>query len=134
MTPDSKPGDPGAVDGPWLARTAFETALAAIEAAHASEVRALRDRIDAAELFRVSVEAQLTDANSRANRAEVPAITERARADQERQQVNKLRGRLEKARDEARVAQETAEVLRRANEAKKAHSRLARLLVAWRGR
>ena len=132
MTPDSKPGDPGAVDGPWLARTAFET-LAAIEAAHASEVRALRDRIDAAELFRVSVEAQLTEANSRANRAEVQAITERARADQERQQVNKLRGRLEKARDEARVAQEAAEALARAERLRR-RGGLCRTWGGWRGR
>ena len=133
MTPDSKPGDPGAVDGPWLARTAFETALAAIEAAHASEVRALWDRIDAAELFRVSVEAQLTEANSRANRAEGQAITERARADQERQQVNKLRGRLEKARDEARVAQEAAEALARAERLRR-RGGLCRTWGGWRGR
>ena len=102
--------------------TAFETALAAIKTAHASEVRALLERIDAAELMRVSVEAQLTEANSRADRAEVQVITERARADHERQQADELRGRLEKVRDEARMAQETAEALRRVDEARRARS------------
>src|SRR5215472_16846713 len=55
---------------------AFETALAAIETAHAAELAGLRERLDAAESGRLGVQgladalaAQLADASDRANRA-----------------------------------------------------------------
>ena len=68
--------------------TAFETALAAIDLAHASEVAALRERADAIDLSRVTVqglvdrlERQLTEVTSRADRAEAAIARERQRAE-----------------------------------------------------
>src|SRR5690349_5496496 len=77
--------------------TAFETALAAIEAAHASEVTALRERADAAEMSRVATQAiadkaliQLAEANKKAAQAEQAIVGERARADGLRDQLEAI--------------------------------------------
>jgi hypothetical protein len=127
---------------------AFETALAAIEAAHGSEVAALRERVDAAELSRVSAQAQLADATAKADRAEVLAEAERARADrataradQERLAADRFRAEAETARAElqqaqqaTREAEDAAEALRRAEETRKARGRLRRVWDGWRGR
>ena len=66
----------------------FETALAAIEAAHAGEVAVLRDQLDAAERGRLSAQtmadqamAMLADATAQVERVEQAVAGERARAD-----------------------------------------------------
>jgi hypothetical protein len=98
---------------------AFETALAAIEAAHASEVTALRERLDAADKDRIAMHvladrlgAQLADTASRGDRA------------------NDRADRLDRERAAARAA---AAALRQADAARKARGRWARLRAAWSG-
>lgn len=133
---------------PKVYRAAFETALAAIEAAHAGELATLRDRADAAE--------------RRADRAEQAINEERARADQLREKLetaqdvlttsekraDRLRDSLDtsetllaiaerrarEAEDERYRAEDAAEALRQAEtERKKARGLLGRLRDAWRG-
>ena len=82
---------PGVTRPVALDNTAFETALAAIDLAHASEVAALRERADAIELSRAIVqglvdrlEVQLAEVTSRADRAEAAIAGERQRAERSR--------------------------------------------------
>lgn len=79
--------------------SAFETALAAIEAAHAGEVAALRERADASEQARIAAQtlsdtalAKLTDTSARSD-AEIATL---------RSIVDSLRGTI--AREETRAA------------------------------
>jgi hypothetical protein len=126
---------------------AFETALAAIEAAHASEIAALRERADTSEQGRIAMQtladrlgAQLADAGERIDRAERARDRAEARAEQERLAADRFRAEAETARTaaeqanaRAQEAQEAADALRRTEEARKALGRLARFRAAWRG-
>jgi hypothetical protein len=102
---------------------AFETALAAIEAAHAAELTGLRERLDAAESGRLGAQgladalaAQLADAGERANRAVVLLADVEARikvADGDRRaaegRVDRLEQDLAAARIIAQAAQRVAQ-------------------------
>jgi hypothetical protein len=115
-------------------RATFEIALAAIEAAHAGELAALRDERDEAERARLAVQtvantalAQLADAQAGRDRLEASLAGERTRADALRDRVDMLTGEL-------REAQEAASALRQAEKvAKRARGLLARLRAALRG-
>lgn len=120
---------------------AFETALSAIEAAHAGELTALRGERDAAKAAeadaRVSADralAQVADIAVLAQRAEAALAGKRSRADGLRDRLDAAKSDADQAREQARTAEERAEALRRANEARKARGLLARLSDAVRGR
>ena len=118
--PEDNPPDTSAY------RATFETALAAIEAAHAGEVAALRNQLDAADSARLTAQAladqammQVADATTRADRAEATVAAERARADQaevalgaERARANTLRAKVEVLQTEAVEAEAEANRLR----------------------
>ena len=105
---------------------AFETALAAIEASRASEIRALREQAQAAE--RHAKEAQ-----TRADRTEVALAAERQRADALRDRIEALQHVLDAADAEAQHALRAADALRLDAETRKARGLVARLRSAWRG-
>ena len=122
---DTRPPDIGDTQLPDDT-AAFETALTAIEAAHASEVAALRAQADTSEQGRIAMQAladqalaQLAEAGDRADRLERDLASALSAADQARAQVQK--------------AEEGAEALRRADDARKARGLVARLRAAWRG-
>jgi hypothetical protein len=135
--------------------TGFEAVLAAIEAAHASEVAALRERVDAAEVSRATTQvtadrlaAQLADATARidqadadrrvgegrAERAEVALGAERQRADALRDRLAEAQAAADEAGGRARQAEETTKQLRQAEARRKARGRLRRAWDGWRGR
>jgi hypothetical protein len=130
---------------PNVYRAAFETALAAIEAAHSGELTALRERVDAAD--------------RRADRAEKAVIEERALADRLRETIDitagelaatekRLRDKLDtteavlgiaqrlalEAEQERDRAENAAEALRQAEAERNAKGLLARLRDAWKGK
>lgn len=112
---------------------AFETALTAIEAAHAAELAAIRAQADASEQGRIAVQeladramAQLADAGERADRAD-------ARADRLERDLSSALAVADRARADASKAQDRADELTRAEEARRGQGRWARLRVAWRG-
>jgi hypothetical protein len=132
----------------------FETTLAAIEAAHAGELAAVRGERDAAERARLAAQtvadqtlAQLADATARSDRAEAALAGERARADDLRDRLDaaealaaqaEARGdralaELERARAAGMEALQTAETLRRAEAERRARGLLARLRAALQG-
>jgi hypothetical protein len=112
-------------DRPYTA--AFDTALAAIEGAHAREIRALQDQLETSEQGREAVLAQLADASARVDRAESAITGERQRADA-------LRDQLGEAEQAARIATDALNVARRADEARQARGRFRRAWDGWRGR
>jgi chromosome segregation ATPase len=136
---------------------AFETALAAIEAAHASEVAVLKDQIASAEQARAGMRAMLeqfadqlrdvdqiikadrarsdallADAQARADRTEASIVGERSRADALRDRLDSLQHDLDTANAAAQQAAEAAEALRAAEAKRKARGLLARLRAAMR--
>jgi hypothetical protein len=138
---------------------AFETALAAIEAAHARELATLREQVASAEQARLSLQAmveqfagQLRDADQimKAERARSDALladlhrdldaakehVDRAEAAiaEERARVDALRDRLEAAQQQAQEAAQAAAALRQADAERKARGRLRRAWDGWRGR
>jgi hypothetical protein len=129
--PDDQPDHPGSTpdhlpdDRPYTA--AFDTALTAIEAAHAREIKALHDQLETSEQGRAAAMTQLADATTRAERAEAAVAGERQRADA-------LRDRLETARAETEEARQALDQVRRADEARRARGRLRRAWDGWRGR
>lgn len=119
---------------------AFETALAAIEAAHAREIHALRERGDAAQAQADRTLVQLDKAEKRADRAEQAVTAERNRADalRERLEAAETRARTaeqaaEQGRQYVREAEDQIEVLRRADAERRGKGRWERLRAAWRG-
>jgi len=82
----------------------FETAISAIEAAHASEKGVLREALDAAQTLADQAFAMSTDANTRADRAEAAVATERQRADDLRTQIDVLSTEMGMVRREAEQA------------------------------
>lgn len=119
---------------------AFETALAAIEAAHAREIHALRERADAAQSQADRSTVQLEEAERRADRAEQAVAAERGRADALRERLEAAERRAgaaeqaaERGRQHVREAETRIEALRRVDEERKARGRWARLRAAWRG-
>ena len=95
---------------------AFETALTAIEAAHASEVAALRTQTDTSEQGRLAAQAladaalaSIADMGGRVERAEAAVAEERSRADRAERS-------LAVARHDTQAAQQAAVELRMAEE------------------
>jgi hypothetical protein len=150
MVPDNEP----AADTP--ARPAVQTTVRApvrtrdhreeIARAHAraerAEIRAdeAMQRANAADADRRAAIALadqtvtlLTDTVAKADRAEAAIAAERLRADALRDRLDGLQHDLDAARQQAQQTQQTADELRRAEEARKGRSRLARLRAAWRG-
>jgi hypothetical protein len=144
-------GDTRTADGV----AAFETALTAIEAAHAAEVAALRGQVDMSEQARLAAEqqlrgaleladrsmAQLAHASERIEQAEGRADTAQQRADRAEYRADELRGRIDElevnlgaARAEAQQATEAAATLAREEVARQARGRLRRAWDGWRGR
>jgi hypothetical protein len=124
-----------------VAGAAFETALTAIEAAHASEVAALRERADTAEQGRLAAQAladaalaNLADMGSRVERADAAAAEERRRADALRERLEGAERDLAAAQHDVQAAQDVAAELRLAEEARQARGRLRRAWDGWRGR
>jgi hypothetical protein len=122
------------------AGTAFETALTAIEAAHASEVAALRAQVDTSEQARIAAEQQLRGALELADRslaqladATAQIVQAEGRADAAQQRANRAEARADAAEEAVRKAQDAAEALRQSEEARKARGLLARLKAVWRG-
>jgi Alanine-zipper, major outer membrane lipoprotein len=118
----------------------FETALAAIEAAHARELHALRERADAAQAQADRTSVQLEETEKRADRTEQAVTAERSRADALRERLDAAESRArtaeqaaEQARQHAREAEDQIQTLRQADEDRKARGRWARLKTAWRG-
>ena len=125
---------------------AFETALAAVEAAHAAEVSVLREHADAAEQGRIAAQkladhalAQLADATARADRAEAAIAGERARADvlndridDANERADRAVARAEQSRTEAEEALRRIDEMARADRIQRVMSRWARLRAAWR--
>jgi hypothetical protein len=118
---------------------AFETALATIRAAHASEISVLRDARDAAELSRHSAQAlaeraiaMLADATTLADRADERASRAEARAEELRTTVDDLKIDQEISARELEAVRGEAEALRQADEARKTRGLVARLRAAWR--
>jgi hypothetical protein len=114
--------------------TAFETALAAIEAAHASEVASLRAQVDTSEQARIAMQtladrslAQLADTTAE-------ATTLREAIEGLRAKIGRAEDERDRARGDAQAAQDAAAELRLAAEARKARGRLRRAWDGWRGR
>jgi hypothetical protein len=103
--------------------TAFETALAAIEAAHARELASLQERVAAAEQAQARAQGMVEQLAGAVHDMEVAGRVERAR----------LQHDLDAARAAAQTAQEAAEALRLEASARKARGLAARLRAAWRG-
>jgi hypothetical protein len=110
--------------------TAFETALAAIEAVHARELAGLREQIASAEEARTRAQAMMEQFAGAVRDSEEAARVERERAAAE---IADLRLDLNMARVAAQMAQEAADALARADTDRKARGRWARLRSAWRG-
>ena len=138
--PDDHPGGE-AIAG------AFDRALQAVQAAHAGEIAALRqradtlrDRVEDLQVQVVQLEeegawlsAQAEAAEARANLAERELAGERIRAHTMSSHVEGYRADLAQARRElaaAQIAQSEAEA---ATEVRKARGLLARLRAAWQG-
>jgi hypothetical protein len=140
---DSASDDPGDNAGD----VAFATALAAIEAAHSGEARALRERADVAERRADAADADRRQAEVRAHEAEQGRDLANTLADELRAQLETARQQSRGAaaatvglRDElaaAQIAQAEAEAdaaeLRQAEAARKGQGCLTRLKAAWRG-
>jgi hypothetical protein len=114
--------------------TTFETALAAIEAAHAREVAALRAQMDTSEQARIALQtladrslAQLVDANARVDRAEARM----AELDAENRTKDDV---ISDARERANRAEVARQEAQDALDARKARGRLRRAWDGWRGR
>jgi hypothetical protein len=142
--PDHPP--PHQPDNPPYA--AFETALAAIETAHAREIHALRERADAAQATADRALAQLAETEkragaerSRADRAEQAVAGERSRADELRErlgltvdELRQAREAADQARQHAREAEDAIEGLRRSDAERRVRGRWSRAWDGWRGR
>jgi hypothetical protein len=79
------------------------------------------------------LEAQLTEANARAVRADDRADVLRQQLDAARTEATHAAARTEAAEEEARKAQDAAEALRQRERAWWGQGRWARLRAAWRG-
>jgi hypothetical protein len=112
-------------------------ALADIRSGVMEVIRPLQDAI-------AVLEAQLTEANARAGRAEQAVADERVRADVLRDKLEALQSKLRQAQDSAetrakdaeqaaRIATDALNVARRVEEARKGRGRWTRLKAAWRG-
>src|SRR5262249_48320485 len=99
--PDISAGQP---DHPPHA--AFETALAAIETAHARELHARREGADAVATQFEETEKRADRAERRADRAEGARDGERARADALRERLDVTQDELQQARDAADQARQ----------------------------
>jgi hypothetical protein len=130
-TRDATRADPGTREtDPGTYPAAFETALKAIEAAHASEVAALREQIVAAETARASMQGMVERFAGAVRDAEDAARIERARSTAE---IADLRSDLDMARAQATTAHDAARALRQAEAERKVRGLLARLRAAVRG-
>ena len=127
-------------------RGAYEAALEANRAqidALGGQIEALKGEIAAKTALIESLEAQrhgFFTAEARANRAEEAVAGERARADALRDQLELAREELRQAseasdqvRQHAREAEDAIQTLQKADDARKARGRWARLRAAWRG-
>jgi hypothetical protein len=110
--------------------TAFETALAAIEAVHARELTTLREQIAAAEQVRLGLRGMVEQFAGQLRDVSEAAKLERDRAAAELADLQRI---LDAARAEFQKAQEAAEAMGRAEAARKARGLVARLRAAWRG-
>jgi hypothetical protein len=99
-------------------------AVAAIRSGVLEVVQPLQDAI-------AVLEAQLTEANMRAARAESEVSSERARADTLRDRLEAAETHAREAEAVARSALQTAEALRQAEEARKVRGRLRRAWDGW---
>jgi hypothetical protein len=109
---------------------AFETALTAIEAAHTSEVTALREQIATAEAARIAAQALVEQLAGQLRDAAEAAKVERDRAAAE---AAELRADRDAARAEAQASEDAAEALRQEDRARQARGRWQRIRAAWRG-
>jgi hypothetical protein len=137
---------------------AFETALAAIEAAHARELATLQEQVASAEQARAAMRAMLeqfagqlrdvdqvikadrarsdallAETTARADRAEAAITGERARTNALRNRLEQAQADLVVAQHDAQAGQQAAAELRQAEEARKARGRLRRAWDGWRG-
>jgi chromosome segregation ATPase len=80
------------------------------------------------------LEAQLTEANTRAARAESEVCSERVRADTLRDRLEATETRARDAEQAARIATDALNAARRAEEARKGRWALRRAWDGWRGR
>jgi len=117
-----------------------------LEAADGREKRAearveqAERRADRAEKRADAADTDRRSAEARADRAEQAVAGERSRADALRDQLDATQNELQQVRDaaeqsrqHAREAEDGLQALRRADEARKARGRWARLRTAWRG-
>jgi hypothetical protein len=122
-TRDAPRADPGTREAdPRTYTAAFETALKAIEAAHANEVAALREQVTTAEKARIEATAMTHLFAGQLRDFDAAAKLDRAR----------LNGEVGQMRAELHTAQKAAEALRQAEADRKARGLLARLRAAWR--
>jgi hypothetical protein len=117
---------------------AFETALAAIEAAHARELATLREQIAGAEQARIAMQAMVEQFAGQLRDADEVMKAERSRSVAEiaamQHGLDAARVEAQEAVQAAQEAQDAVEALRRATEVRKARGRLRRAWDGWRGR
>jgi hypothetical protein len=103
--PQTSPVTPNAATDARLLANTFETALAAIEAAHARELATLREQADAAERARTAAQAHsdqaLATVADLTARSDAAIAAERQRADDLRQQIDVLNAEMVVIRAEA---------------------------------
>jgi hypothetical protein len=109
---------------------AFETALAAIETAHARELATLKEQVASAEQARLGMQAMVEQFAGAVRDTEEAARVERARSTAEIADLNRD---LDIARAAAQQALQDAEALAQADTTRKARGLVARLRAAWRG-
>jgi chromosome segregation ATPase len=115
-------------------RTDFAAAaLAAVEAAHASEVAALHGQIAGLKTMADSATARLVDAEATQAGLREQLADAGARADRLERDLSAALRAADAVRADARAAQARVDELRQAEEARKGHGRWARLRAAWRG-
>jgi hypothetical protein len=108
----------------------FETALAAIEAAHARELATLKEQVAGAEAARIAMQALVQQFAGQMHDADEAFKLERERAAAE---IVELRVDLDAANARAQEALQSAEAVRRAEAERKARGLVARLRAALRG-
>lgn len=114
-------------------RTDFAAAaLAAVEAAHASEVAALHGQIAGLKTMADSATARLVDAEATQAGLREQLADAGARADRLERDLSAALMAADAVRADARAAQARVDELRQAEEARKGQGRWARLRAAWR--
>lgn len=127
--------------------TAFDRALAAITAAHSAEWSVLREQAEKAEARATAAETradraeqQADEANKRADvavaladRTLVQLAEAEERADAFKERLEILQAETTEVRQHAREAEDAIETMRRADDARRARGRWARVRAAWRG-